>query len=187
MAVFRPAFIEALSLLAMACDDLTNKGYERPVLVGGAAVEFHTGSLVVSGDFDFVTDDQLAFEETLIRYGFRREDRVNRLLRGLYHPELSLGVEVVSGSLFDGRSDLRRVQLVEIVDGKAVAIAPVEDLIADRMGQYASTENRIPEMLDQALHLYRLADHLDEAYLEKRIGEETDGELDLMCLKEQIK
>ena len=187
MALFRPAFIEALSLLAKACDDLADKGYERPILVGGGAVEFHTGSLVVSGDFDFVTDDQLAFEEALIEHGFRREDRVNRLLRGLYHPQLSIGVEVVSGSLFDGRSDLDRVQLVEILDGKAVAIAPVEDLIADRMGQYASTKNRVPEMLDQAIQLFRLADHLDESYLERRIGEETCGELDLTHLKEQIK
>ena len=187
MALFRPAFIEALSLLAKACDDLADKGYERPILVGGAAVEFHTGGLVVSGDFDFVTDDQQAFEAALTRYGFRRENRVNRLLRGLYHPQFSVGVEVVSGRLFDGRSDLHRVQLVEIVDGKAVAIAAVEDLIADRMGQYASTEIRIPEMLDQAIQLFRLADHLDEAYLAKRIAEETNGELDLAYLKGQIK
>jgi hypothetical protein len=187
MAAFRPAFIEALSLLAQACDDLADKGYERPVLVGGAAVEFHTGSFVVSGDFDFVTDNQLAFEEALIGHGFRREDRANRLLRGLHHPQLGLGVEVVSGRLFDGRSDLHRVQLVEIVDGKAVAIAAVEDLIADRMGQYASTRNRVPEMLDQAIQLFRLAEHVDESYLGKRIGEETGGELDLTYLKEQMK
>ena len=161
-SVFRPAFIEALSLLARACDEVAAKGFERPILVGGAAVEFHTGSAVVSGDFDFVAEDQRAFEDALISYGFRREDRPGWLLRGLYHPELSLGVEFVSGLLFDGRSDVQRVQLVEIVDGKAVAIAPVEDLIADRLGQYAS--GTAPEMLGQAIKLFQLADRLDEAY-----------------------
>ena len=30
-------------------------GYPRPILVGGAAVEFYTGGAVVSGDFDIVT------------------------------------------------------------------------------------------------------------------------------------
>jgi hypothetical protein len=65
MAVFRPEFIEALTLLARACSDLEAKGFQRPVLVGGAAVEFHTGSAVVSGDFDFVTADQREFEDVL--------------------------------------------------------------------------------------------------------------------------
>jgi hypothetical protein len=185
MAVFRPEFIQALSLLARACEDVAAKGYQRPILVGGAAVEFHTGSAVVSGDFDFVTGDQRAFEDALIAYGFRKEDRAGRLLRGLYHPDLLLGVEVVSGAPFDGYSDLRRVQLVEIVDTKSIAIAPVEDLIADRMGQYVSTETRVPEMLDQAMKMFRLADRLDETYLDKRIREETAGELGLEYLKER--
>lgn len=187
MSVFRPEFIEALSLLARASDDVASKGYERPILVGGAAVEFNTGSAVVSGDFDFVTPDQRAFEEALIVRGFRKEDRAGRLLRGLYHPDLMLGVEVVSGSLFDGRSDLSRIQLVEIVDGKAIAIAPVEDLIADRLGQYVSTEARVPEMLDQAVKMLQFADHLDETYLDKRIRDETAGQLGLGYLKERAK
>lgn len=187
MSLFRPEFIEALSLLAMACDDVAASGYDRPILVGGAPVEFHTGSAVVSGDFDFVTEEQRAFEGALICYGFRREDRSERLLRGLYHPELGLGVEVVSGQLLDGRSDARRVQLVEIVDQKAVAIAPVEDMIADRLGQYVSTQNRPPEMLDQAIKLFRLANSLDEAYLDVRIRDETGAELDLGYLRERSK
>lgn len=184
--VFRPEFIEALTLLARVCDDMAARGYRRPVLVGGAAVEFHTGSALVSGDFDFVADDQRVFEEALVARGFRREDRAGRLLRGLYHPELLLGVEVVSGLLFDGHSDPARIELVEILDGKAVAIAPVEDLIADRMGQYISTQVRVPEMLDQAIKMFQLADRLDEDYLDKRIRDETSGELGLEYLKGRI-
>jgi hypothetical protein len=92
-------------------------------------------------------------------------------------------VEVVSGSLFEGRSDLNRVLLVDIAEGKAVAIAPIEDLIADRMGQYVSTASRVPEMLDQATKLLLLADSLDETYLERRIREETLGELGLEVLR----
>ena len=33
MSIFGPEFIEALSLLAQACDDLAGRGYDRPVLV----------------------------------------------------------------------------------------------------------------------------------------------------------
>lgn len=184
LSVFRPAFIQALVLLAKACDEVASKGYERPILVGGGAVEFHTGSAVVSGDFDFVTAEMRAFGEALIALGFKREDRPGHLLKGWYHPELTMGVEVVSGSLFDGQSDVRRVQLVDIIEGKAVAVAPVEDLIADRMGQHAS--GTAPGMLDQAIKLFQLADRLDEAYLNKRIREETGGDFDLAYLKGQI-
>jgi hypothetical protein len=79
------------------------------------------------------------------------------------------------------------VQLVEIVDGKVIAIAPVEDMIADRMGQYVSRESRVPAMLDQAIKLFQLADSLDEDYLDQRLRDETGGELDLTFLKEQAK
>lgn len=185
MSVFRPEFIEALTLLARACDDVAARGYQRPILVGGAAVEFHTGSALVSGDFDFVIEDQQVFEEALIARGFRKEDRAGRLLRGLYHPDLLLGVEIVSGLLFDGRADHNRIQLVEVIDGEAMAIAPVEDLIADRMGQYLSTDARVPEMLDQAIKMLQLADRVDETYLDRRIRDETAGELGLDFLKER--
>jgi hypothetical protein len=80
---------------------------------------------------------------------------------------------------------MRRVQLVEIIDGKVVAIAPVEDMIADRIGQYISTANRVPEMLDQAVKLFQLADTVDDTYLDRRIRDETAGELGLAFLRER--
>jgi hypothetical protein len=55
MATYRPEIVEALNLLAAAFNDVVAAGYARPVLVGGAAVEFYTGGAVVSGDFDVVT------------------------------------------------------------------------------------------------------------------------------------
>lgn len=76
---------------------------------------------------------------------------------------------------------VRRLQLVDIVDGKAVVVAPVEDLIADRMGQYAS--GAAPEMLGQAIRLLQLADRLDDAYLDKRIRDDSSGIYDLTYLK----
>lgn len=184
-SVFRSEFIDTLALLAQACDDMVRKGYERPVLVGGGAVEFHTGSVVVSGDFGFVTEEMQAFGEALAACGFKREDRPRRLLIGWYHPELAMRVQVVSGDLFDGNSDRRRVQLVDIIDGKAVAIAPIEDLIADRLEQHASTETGMPDRLDQAVKLFRLADHPDEAYLDRRIRQESGGTFDLAYLKDR--
>jgi hypothetical protein len=56
--------------------------------------------------------------------GLQREDRPNHLLRGFYHPTLG----------------------IDVGGGRRVAIATVEDIIADRMGQYASTPNHAPDI-----------------------------------------
>jgi hypothetical protein len=98
-----------------------------------------------------------------------------------------MGVEVVSGLLFDGASDASRVRRVEMGTG-TVAFPPVEDLIADRMGQFSAT-GRDKEMLEQAIVLYKIAmdnleSRLDEAYLDQRIKRETSGVYSLAFLVE---
>jgi hypothetical protein len=59
------------------------------------------------------------------------------------------------------------------VDGRA-AIISVEDIIADRMGQYAS--GAAPTMREQARKLFGLHDDLDLDYMERRIRHESAGE-----------
>ena len=106
-------------------------------------------------------------------------------MRGYYHPELAIGVELVSGTLFDGRADRAKVRLVTVSDdGKAVPIVAVEDLIADRLGQFCSTPQGVKEMLEQAILLFNLAEMPDEDYLDRRIREETDGKFGLGFLRD---
>ena len=54
-----------------------------------------------------------------------------------------------------------------------MTFAAIEDLIADRMGQYAFDPAAMGDRLAQALTLYRLAGNLDRDYLSKRIRQET--------------
>src|SRR5258708_37483996 len=180
---YRKEFVEALRLLAPAFERLVAAGQPRPVLVGGAAVEFYTGSAVVSGDCDGVTEAQDAFEAILLDLGFVREKRHGRLLRGLYHQDLEMGVEVVSGRLFDGACDETRIRLVDIRDGQRIAMAPVADLIADPLGQYCAPKARGPAARDQAIKLYQLAEDVDESYLDLPIQDETQNEYDIEYLK----
>lgn len=56
----------------------------------------------------------------------------------------------------------------------AFVIIPVEDTIADRIGQYAS--GTAPNMLDQARALFRLHADADLDYMDKRIRHETAGD-----------
>lgn len=168
---YRPEFEAALRLFARASEAMKARGFLTPVLVGGAAVEIYSNSAVTTGDFDIVTARQPEFEEELRRCGFIRPSGPGKLTRGWMHPELSLGFEVVADRLLDGNADRGRVRLIDLgADGEA-AIVSVEDMIADRMGQYAS--GTAPEMLEQARRLFALHADADLNYMERRIREES--------------
>jgi hypothetical protein len=180
MSALKAEYVEALSLLAEACGEVERKGYPRPILVGGAAVEFHTGGDITSNDFDFVTPAHEAFEQVLPKYGFIETEHTSLLLKSFRHPDLDISAEVLSEVLYQG-SDITRVRLVDLGNGKRMAISPIEDLIADRLGQYA--EDGRESMLGQALALYQLAYEKDEPYLDRRIREQTSGDWTLERLR----
>lgn len=188
---FRPEYEQALTLIGRAFYAVTAQGHRSPVLVGGAAVEYHTGSAVMSGDFDVVTPWQKLLEEELQNLGFTAPVGVGRPARGVMHPDLLIGVEVVSGPLFDGRvaEDSDRLVVVAVEGGEVVMVG-AEDLIADRMGQYNSAPQKVPEMLEQAIYVYELAENLDCEYLDRRIREETVNDFglsDMLRLSDEIR
>lgn len=144
------------------------------MLVGGAAVELYSSSAVNTGDFDIVTPRQQWFEEILQRQGFVKPAGPGMATRGWIHPDLKLGFEIVSSSLLDGLADRERILFLDFGTEGRAAIISVEDIIADRMGQFAS--GAAPEMREQARSLLVLHSDLDRAYLDRRIREETGGD-----------
>lgn len=170
---YRPEFEAALALFARISCAVEEKGFLAPVLVGGAAVEFYSGSAIATGDFDVVTPRQDVFERALQDHGFVRPSGHGQSLRGWIHPDLGLGFEIVGSQLLNGKAERDRVRLIDILEDHFAVIA-VEDLIADRMGQYHS--GTAAEMLEQARLLFSLYQDADISYLERRIREETDEE-----------
>ncbi len=182
MTPHRPELLRALALLAQLNEAMRARGLPRPILVGGAAAEYFSGSALMTGDIDLTSPVQLELEEELVRLGFVKPDGIGHTPLGWIHPELRLGFEIVAGTPMDGMIDHRRLLLVEgIADGAAFAVIPIEDLIADRMGQYAS--GSAPEMRGQARTLFRLHPDLDMAYLEQRIRQETGNDHGIADLK----
>ena len=171
---YRPQFEAGLRLFARASEAMKARGFLPPVLVGGGAVELYTLSAINTGDFDIVTASQQEFEQELERLGFTKPEGIGHTPLGWIHPELMLGFEVVSSTLLDGAADRGRVVLIDLgTDGQA-AIISVEDIIADRMGQFAS--GTAPDMLDQAKKLFALHADADLDYLEDHIRHESAGE-----------
>jgi len=171
---YRPEFETGLAALARVGKRMKAQNCLLPVLVGGGAVELYSSSAIMTGDFDLSTARQDIFEQALREEGFVRPFGPGKATRGWIHPDLKLGFEVVSDTLLDGNADRGRIRFVSIGDNGDVAVISVEDMIADRMGQYASGTAR--EMLDQAKALFRLYPDADRAYMEKRIREETAGD-----------
>ena len=173
--MYRPQFEAALRLLARVSEAMVLRGLRRPILVGGAAAEFYSGSAISTGDFDLCTPVQAVFEEELVNAGFVRPTGAGMSLRGWIHPELALGFEVVADVPMDGGFDRSTLLLVEnVVPDGAFVVISIEDLIADRVGQWHS--GSAADRLDQALQLFRLHPGIDMDYLERRIREETMGE-----------
>jgi hypothetical protein len=170
MALPRP-FREVVALLAAVFDEYQAATGVPAVLVGGAAVSLYTQGRYVSGDFDVVAGFDDAFDLAMKNHGFVAEHRPGHLLVGWYHPRYpSLGVQLVSGPLFDGRSDPARIKV--IVAGKGhLSIAAIEDLIADRLGQFVASKGLDQSPLRQARWLARMP-NLDTAYLLRRIRQE---------------
>ena len=172
---YRPEFAAALRLYAQVSEAMHQRGFRRPILVGGAAAEFWSNSAINTGDFDLCTPQQDALDVEMARAGFARPKGAGQLLKGWVHAELKLGFEVVGNSPLDGAVDWDTLVLVEnfSAEGPFVVIS-VEDLIADRMGQYAS--GTAADRLDQARVLFELHPEADLEYLERRIREETFGD-----------
>ena len=156
-------------------------GYRPPVLVGGAAVEIYTRGAVTTGDFDLACGRQDELERLMQAHGFVRPSGPGMATRGWIHPQLRLGFEVVADCLLDGMADRDMVQIVELSPDGDVAILAPEDMIADRMGQYAS--GTAPEMLGQARALFAICEELDINYMSRRIQEETAGSYDVQDLQ----
>lgn len=174
MTPYRPEFTAALEVFACISDVMVTRGLSRPILVGGAAVEIYSLSDINTGDFDIVTGSQTSFEEVLAEHGSIRPSGPGMATRGWIHPDLKLGFEVVSSTLLDGQAERDRVRPIRIGDSGIIEVIATEDIIADRMGQYASGTAR--DMLDQARTLFALSEDLDLDYMERRIRYETVGD-----------
>jgi hypothetical protein len=67
---WRPAFLEALKLLAKVSEAMDRRGLPRPVLVGGGAAEYYSGSALMTGDIDVTSPVQPELEEESEAAGF---------------------------------------------------------------------------------------------------------------------
>jgi hypothetical protein len=76
------------------------------------------------------------------------------------------------------------LRLIAIGPGSQVLVIPVEDVIADRLGQYTANPAGSRALLRQAVLAWSLAVEIDRSYLDARIKTETVETLDLARFEE---
>jgi hypothetical protein len=167
-----------IAALGRACEEYRATVGTPAYLVGGAAVAIWTAGAFHSADFDLVVAAEDAFHQILLSHGFKPENRQGNLKVGYYHPDHPrFGWQLVTGPLFDGVSDKERAIAIKLRPDSAVTVPPIEDMIADRLGQYEANRND-RSRLNQAELLFQVAKTIDMTNLMKRIADEQgDGSL----------
>jgi hypothetical protein len=108
-ALWRVNFVEALQLVGSARLPF---GVPDPVLHGSAAIELYTDGLWSAADLDLYTLEPRSLIAELFGMGFRWAERPPSGGRGLWHPELQIGINIGSGGAPSDLAELSNVLTV---------------------------------------------------------------------------
>jgi hypothetical protein len=196
VSLWRGSFVGALQLLGQATSRLPF-GVADPVLCDASAVELYTGGLWPAGDLQVLASETQPLVAQLFAVGFRWTQRPRHLGRGLWHPELRIGADLIEGRTPLGlaeRSNLLTVAVdlgltgpadKEMVWLKAVGI---EELIADEAADWLADRAVTGEAATRIRVLAELAQRgvggrLRAVYLQRRLAWKTNGEVALEALR----
>jgi hypothetical protein len=112
--------------VALLSEEMTRRGAEQPIVVGGEALELYTQGRYTTGDID-IKGQKETLEAVLGDWGFVKEGRV------WVSGEYDLYIDWLGGSLDEGAEAERRTNSIAIAPGLEVRVISFEDLIVDRL------------------------------------------------------
>lgn len=147
-------------LLYLITTAITLMGGDRPIMVGGGAIEFYTGIRFATGDLDLIAPDHDITVEALERLGFERPEGkkhfVNRSVAAL--------VDVHSSEL---QPDEEPIEL--IYHKVPLLVVSPEDCLTQRLISYKRHKSTL-DIINSFLISYHQRDRIDEARLAERIN-----------------
>ncbi len=188
-APWRRNFVAALQLLARATVRQP-LGPPDPVLCGAAAVRLYTGDLWPAGCLEVFTPAPQPLITELFAAGFRWTGRPKLADRGLWHPELQIGIDVI-GYAQRGLAQPTNTLTVALdlgVTGPAdrevisLKVVGIEDLIVEEAAYLRRLGGPFGEAATRAAVLVELGragvgGRLRAGYLHRRLAWETRGEI----------
>lgn len=151
-------------LFAAWLSEQTTEVVMKPVVVGGHALEAHTGNEYTTGDLDLLVAHASHEVAVLRACGFEHEGRV------WWHQELALAVDLIEQPL---AGEWERILEVETPLGLARLLGP-EDIILDRLN--AVVHWGVDSELIWVETVMRKQRQLDWDYLERRAREDGVSE-----------
>jgi hypothetical protein len=139
-------------------EELTRRAKDKPIVVGGFAVEFYTAGMYSTGDIDLIGSSDELFK-ILQSMGFKKEDRL--FIKG------KIAIDIVGSRLYGRFSEL------DVSDRKTkLRFISIEDLLVDRL--CACKFWRSATDCEQATYLWNVyKGRFDEDYLRERAAEEN--------------
>ena len=183
--LWRASLINALQLVGQASARLPF-GEPEPVLHGSSAIELYTGGLWSAADLDLYTLEPRPLIAELFGMGFRWAERPRSGGRGLWHPELHIGINIGSGGTLSDVAELSNVLTVindldfEQHAQSSLKVIGIEDLIAAQVAGCLMLRTPFSEAASLTRVLVALArkgvgGRFRAGYLQRRVTWDTDG------------
>ena len=186
-ALWRASFIGALRLVGEAAARLP-VGASDPILCGESAVELYTGGLWASDDLELYVVQPRLLTAELFAVGFRWTHSPRYVGRGLWHPDLQIGVKITEDHASLGLAELANL-LTIAMDGEPVdrvrtslKVVGIEDVIAEQVASWrahrvpsAQSTTRIQVLI--ALARRGIGGPFRAGYLQRRLAHDTEGEV----------
>jgi hypothetical protein len=186
---WRASFIDALQLLGQAAARLP-VGVPDPVLCGEAAIELYIGGLWATDDLELHAAQPRLLTAELFAVGFCWTHSPRSGGRGLWHPELRMGMKITDDRARLGPAELANLLTIS-VDGErpdrvrtSLKVIGIEDVIA---GQVASSRTHLVPLAQAtariqvliALARRGIGGPFRVGYLQRRLAHDTGGEVAL--------
>jgi hypothetical protein len=189
-ALWRDSFVGALRLLGQAVTRLPF-GVSDPILCGVSAVALYTGDLWPVGELQVIAADTRPLTAELFAAGFRWTQRPLYLGKGLWHPQLQIGADVIEDHALLASAEPLNVlsvtvdwPLAERAGGElaSIKVIGIEDLIVQQAAAWLARRVPTGEVTTKSGALVTLAQsgvggRFRREYLQRRLAWQTNGEV----------
>ena len=185
--LWRARFTDALQLIGEAAARLP-VGASDPILCGESAVELYTGGLWATDDLELYIAQPRLLTAELFAVGFRWTHNPRYPGRGLWHPDLQVGVTITDDRAPLGLAARANLLTITIDVGPvdrvrtSLNVSGIEDVIAEQVASWRA--HRVPSAYAAtriqvlvALARRGIGGPLRAGYLQRRLAHDTGGEV----------
>ncbi len=167
--------------IALLSAEMSNRGAESPIVVGGEAVELYTQGRYTTGDIDLKGRKEI-LEAILMEWDFVKQGRI------WVSKDYGIYIDWLGGSLDEGAEAESRTNIIALDDDNEIRVVSMEDLIIDRLcaAKYWNDQDSLM-WAKTLMEILGKTGGMDTQYLSVRAEKEQVTDLLLPMLSERGK